>query len=231
MADSGSMQNALELRGPAKNAQLGGVVLIIGTILGLMTIGLEFNVGWLARSVETTPGEMIALFLELWDSLRWIWALQMIAAFLSAVGAFVLVGAPQRSRQWLPAQLIWYAIAIGYVLSTVSYALTLGSYPPALAAAEQHPELFTTVRGGIRFLYEVGGYTQIGLFVLFYWEGISRKGIVPPSWVLGATGVFIIAIALVVGGVVHPRVAGPVGLIVPVLLGLAYWRVGRELAT
>lgn len=231
MADSDYVQNALDLGDPGKDARLGGVVLIIGTILGLITIGLEFNVGWLTRSTETSPEEMIAVFLELWDSLRWIWRLQMIAAFLSALGAFMLVGAPQRRGQLLPAKLIWYAIAIGYVLSTASYGLTLGGYPPALAVAEQQPELFSATRGGIRSLYEVGGYAQIGLFIIFFWEGILKEGIVPRSWVLGATGVFVTAIALVIAGAIHPRVAGPVGLIVPVLLGLAYWRVGRQLAS
>lgn len=113
----------------------------------------------------------------------------------------------------------------------VAFALTLGSYPPALLALEDNPEIFATVRGGVRNLYVTGSTVALlGHLVLFLREGIAKDGVVPRSWLLGMVVAVALAATAAAVGLLRPSTAGAVSLFAAALLGLAIWRAGRQLA-
>lgn len=140
---------------PGRGIRSGGVVLFIGALLFIVTIGLKLWVGWYTpRGVG--DADIAALIHQLWPSLRWIWALQMLAGFLFGLSALLILRSRHLEGHWVANTIIWSAVAIGGIIGTVAFGLTLGSYPPALLALEENPDIFATFRGGIRFLYTVG---------------------------------------------------------------------------
>lgn len=113
----------------------------------------------------------------------------------------------------------------------VAFALTLGSYPPALLALEDKPEIFATVRGGVRNLFVTGATVAVGgHIVLFLRESIAKDGVVPRSWLIGLAVALALAIMAAAFGLVRLPTAFLVTLFAPALLGLAIWKAGRQLA-
>jgi hypothetical protein len=210
---------------PGREMRSGGGILFIGALLLLATIGAERSIGW-------PPSDDVPTFiLSEWPSLRWIWAVQGLAGFAFGLSALVLLRDRHLNALWRPASTLWSAVAIGGVMLVVAFALTLGSYPPALLALEDNPEIFATIRGGVRNLFLTGATVAVlGLIVLFLREGIAKDGVVPRSWLIGLAVALALAIMAAAFGLVRLPTAGVVTLFAPALLGLAIWKAGRQLA-
>jgi hypothetical protein len=194
----------------------------------LATIGAEASVGW---SSSDDSVDVPTLIRKEWPSLRWIWAVQGLAGFAFGLSALVLLRDRHLNALWRPASALWSAVAIGGVMLVVAFAFTAGSYPPALLALEDHPEIFATVRGGVRNLFVTGATVAVlGHIVLFLREGIAKDGVVPRSWLIGSGVSLALAIMAAAVGLVRPPTAGVVTLLAPALLGLAIWKAGRQRA-
>lgn len=215
---------------PGREMRSGGAILFAGAVLFWITIGLESWVGWTTGG-DRTVAELAGLLIAHWASLRWIWAAQALAALLFAVSALVLLRSRALQDRWLPAAALWSTTAVGSVVVVVAYGLTLGGYPPALAAFEQDPDLFATVSGAIRSLYFPGVIVAwLGYLPLLVREGVAEEGAVPRSWLVGAGVAVAGAIAAGASGWLHASTAGAAGFLLPGVLGLGIWRAGRRLA-
>ncbi len=200
----------------------GGLILFIGAVLFIVTIGFEKQAGW----PPPDGTDVAALVHQLWPSLRWIWTVQMVAGFLLGMSALLILRSPHLENRWIATTVIWSAIAIGSIIVVLAFGLALGSYPPALLALEANPDIFSTLRGGIRFLFMFGlGVVVLGYHVLFIGEAVMKSGIVPRYWLIAA--VVTIVLAIMAGSVGLPT-DGVVAFLTPAMLGLALWKAGRE---
>jgi hypothetical protein len=228
MATTERLQTATLSTDPGREMRSGGGILFIGALLLLATIGAEASIGWPPSDDSV---DVPTFILKEWPSLRWIWAVQGLAGFAFGLSALVLLRDRHLNALWRPASTLWSAVAIGGVMLVVAFALTVGSYPPALLALEDNPEIFATVRGGVRNLFVTGSTVAwLGHIVLFLREGIAKDGVVPRSWLIGLAIALALAIMAAAFGLVRLPTAGLVTLFAPALLGLAIWKAGRQLA-
>lgn len=205
----------------------GGATLIIGSLLFVITIGFEQQLGWPPPD-GAHGADVAALIQKLWPYLRWLWAAQLLASLLFGMSALLILRGRHLQGRWIATPVIWSAVAIGSVIATMAYGLSLGGYPPALLAWENNPDLFATFRGGVRLLYTIGlALVVLGLHALFIGEGVTKSALVPRYWLIGA--VVGIAVAIVAGMVGLPT-AGVVAFLMPALLGLTLWRAGWQYA-
>lgn len=226
MTDSGRARQAMN---PRQAMRFGGAILFFGVLLTVITIGFEIRIGWATRGDEATIGDMAAFMQAHWDSLRWAWAGQMVGTWLEGLSALLLLQGLHLHNRWVSTSVLWALIVICAIPVAVAQGLSLGLYPPALAVFEQSPELFETIRTGVRFLYDRAGLAKwLAYLVLFAWEGVARRGVVPRSWLVGAVVALVLAIGVAVAGLLPPRPVGVVGFLIPGLLGLAFWRAGRR---
>jgi hypothetical protein len=212
---------------PGREMRSGGAILFIGVLLLVTTIGFEMSVGWPPSDDSV---DIPAFILQEWPSLRWIWAVQGLAGLLYGLSALVLLRSQHLNALWRPASTLWSAVAIGAIIFAVAFTFCLGSYPPALHALEDNPEIFAAVRGGVRNLYLTGGTVALlGLLVLFLREGIAKEGLVPRSWVFGMVAALALAMMAAAVGLLRLPTVAAVTFFAPALLGLAIWRAGRQL--
>lgn len=228
MATTDQLPTATFSTDPGREMRTGGAILLMGALLFVATIGFEAGVGW------PPPNDSVdipAVILEQWPSLRWIWAVQGFACFFFALSALVLLRSRYLDAHWRPATPLWSAVAIGGIMVAVAFVLTIGSYGPALLALDESPEIFATVRGGVRFLYESGlAVVGLGHLVLFLREGTARDGLVPRPWLVGILVAIALAGLAVSVDLLRPSTVGAVIFCIPALLGLALWRGGRQIA-
>jgi hypothetical protein len=230
MATSERLQTATLVTDPGGEMRTGGAVLFMGAALFLITIAFELIVGWPPSGDEATAADTPTFIHQHWSSLRWIWGAQMLAVFLIALSALLLLQSRHLAARCPPTSLIWSTVAVAGMILTVAFGLTLGSYPPAVRAVEENPEIFTTVRGGVRFLLASSGTVAVlGHIILFTREGMADRGLVPRSWILGMAVALVLAIMTAALGLLRPQTASAVVFFVPALLGLALWRAGRQL--
>lgn len=216
---------------PGREMRSGGAILFFGAVMFWITIGFELWIGW-TTAQQRPLAELASFLVEHWPSLRWIWAAQAFGSLLFAVSALVLLRSRHLQDRWLPAGGLWSMTAVGSVVVVVAYGLTLGAYPPALSTFEQQPDLFTTVRGGIRALFLPGLIVAwLGYGSLLIREGLAEDGSVPRSWLAGAAVAVAGAIMVGAAGWLDGSTAGAVGFLLPGLLGLGIWRAGRSLAS
>lgn len=224
--DSGRARQAMD---PRQAMRLGGAILLFGVLLTVITIGFEIRIGWATRDEQATIADTAAFLQAYWDSLRWLWAGQMVGTCLRGLSALVLLQALHLQSRWLSTSVLWFVVFICAILVAVAQGLALGSFPPALAAFEQSPEVFETIRTGVRFLYAQAGLVAwLAFLVLFAWEGFAKRGVLPRSWLVGTAVAFVLAIGVAVAGLLPPRAVGVVAFLPPGLLGLAFWRAGRR---
>ncbi|MFW6174922.1 MAG: hypothetical protein ACOC5K_04010, partial [Chloroflexota bacterium] len=162
------------------------MTLLFGALLYVVTIGFEIRIEWVTLlSGETTLSDMAAFMEEHWSSLRWLWAGQMMGTCLTALAALLLMQGLQLQNRWLSTSILWSVVVICAILVAVAQGLALGSFPPALAAFKQSPELFETIRTGVRFLYDMAGLGQwLAILILFAWEGFAPQGVLSRSWLV-----------------------------------------------
>jgi hypothetical protein len=212
----------------AREARWGGAALALGSALfmGGIVLGLRAFSGDWDTSVGATLPDTAALIQERWGSFQAIWSAELLGALLLASGALLLQRRPEAGPRWVPTAVVW---VVGSVLVAVAQALTLGSYPPALAAFSEEPAVFAALRGGVLGLHSTGSVLQLlgllaALAIELRWGG---RG-VPDRLVHGGAGVAVLGILAAVGGLI-PGVYGAAAVFAAgALLGLSIWaRAGR----
>jgi hypothetical protein len=223
-ADAAAMQPA-ELRWAGAALALGGLLFVLGVILGLRAFGGEWDTG----TGPTLP-RTAALIQENWPGFRLIWSGELAAAMLLAVAAFLLQRRPQERRRWLPAAVAWIGVGTGSLLVAVSYAVTLGSYPAALASFDGQPALFAALRGASLSIHATGSVLQLlgligALAIEFRWQARA----VPDRLVQAGSGVALLGFAAAVTGLVPGESAAAGVFTAAALLGAAIWlRAGES---
>jgi hypothetical protein len=216
---AGSIAPGREVRWASAALALGAALFVLGTILGLDA----FDGSW-DTSVGPTLPATVSLIEERWPRFRAIWGGEMLGSLLMALAALVLQRRPQASARWLPVSMAWTSVGVGSVLVAASYCLTLGGYPTALAAFQEQPALFATLRGGILFLHAVGSVFQLlGVLGALITEMRWRGSALPDRLLQIGAGVALLGAVAAVGGLV-PGVYGATALFgAAVLLGAAIW--------
>lgn len=224
MTSTDSVKSARAPADPGREMRSGGALLFIGAVIFVITIGLEQKVGW----PPPDAADISEVLNQLWPSLRWLWAVQLIAGFLFGLSALLILRSPYLEARWIATTLIWSAVALGTIIFIVAYGLALGGYPSALDALERNPDILETFRGGIRFLFMSAlAVVVLGYHALFIGEGFVKSGVVPRHWLIGAIVVIVLAIMASAAGL---PAAGVVAFFAPAMLGLALWRAGRTFA-
>jgi hypothetical protein len=203
---------------------LGASLFVLGVIAGLRAFEGDWDTS-VGPSLPTTA----ALIHGKWATFRLIWLGEMFGALLIALAAFLLHRRPQQSVRWLPAGAAWIVVAIGSLIVAVSYTVTLGGYPPALAAFEEQPALFATLRGGVLFMLMIGSILQlVGLLAVlateFRWKGRA----IADRLVHVAVGVVVLGIAVSAGGIVAGEYGAAAIFFAGALLGAAIWTRGAH---
>lgn len=223
------LQTATRSTEPGTEMRTGGAVLLIGAVIFLVTVGFELIIGWPPAGGEAT--DITAFMVQHWSTLQAIWAVQMLGVLLIASSALVLLQSRRLTGMWRPASVIWSMVAVAGTVLTVAYGFALGSYPALLPSVEENPGVFAAVRGGVRFLLNTAlAVALLGFSLVFIREGLATDGIVPRSWIVGIAVAVVFAILAAAFGLLQPVVASAVIFFVPMLLGLALWRAGRQLA-
>jgi hypothetical protein len=210
---------AREARWAGAALALGATLFVLGTFLGLDAFEGDWD-----TSIGPTLPETAALIHERWPRFRAIWSGELLGSLLMALAAFLLQRRPQASARWLPAGVAWTVVGIGSMLVAVSYGLTLGGYPPALAAFQDQPALFATLRGCVLFLHAVGSVLQLlgvlgALMTEVRWKGRA----LPDRLLQVGAGVGLLGAVAAAGGLV-PGVYGASALFfAAAMLGVVIW--------
>jgi hypothetical protein len=211
--------SAREMRWAGTALTLGATLFVLGTVLGLEAFEGEWD-----TSIGPTLPETAALIQERWPRFRAIWSGEMLGALLMAVGALLLQRRPQASARWLPAGVVWTVVGIGSVLVAVSYGLTLGGYPAALATFQDQPALFATLRGCVLFLHAVGSVLQLlGVLGALVTEVRWRGTALPDRLLQVGAGVGLLSVVAPATGLVAGVYGASALFLAAVLLGAAIW--------
>jgi hypothetical protein len=210
---------ARETRWAGAALALGATLFVLGTVVGLHAFDGDWD-----TSVGPTLPETAALIHERWPRFRAIWSGELLGSLLMGVAALLLQRRRQASARWLPAGVAWTVLGVGSVLVAVSYGLTLGGYPAALAAFENQPALFATLRGCVLFLHAVGSILQLlGVLGALVTEVRWRGRALPDRLLQSGAGVALLGAVGAATGLI-PGVYGATGLfLAAVLLGAAIW--------
>jgi hypothetical protein len=225
--DPAAVERTRQTRWGGAALALGSIIFVMGIIFGLRA----FSGNW-DTTVEATLPSTAALIQERWASFRVIWSAELLGSLLVASAALLLQRRPQAGRRWMPAGVVWVVVGLGSVLVAASYALTLGSYPPALDAFAEEPAVFAALRGGLLSLHLIGSILQgLGLLaalaVELRWKG---RG-VPDRIVQVGAGVTVLGILAAVGGLIPGEFGAAAVFLGGALLGLAIWMRGGRLRT
>lgn len=195
-----------------EETKIGGLLLILGTLLFLVTVFFEFNIGWIG--LFGGPEDPYGFIAEHWPSMKVIWSWQMVGGILTLLSFFLFYKKAGGIKS-----AIWASLMIRELLSTAAFMFMLGSYGPALEVLDTSPELFGAIRGGVSSLYQnimIGPFLFI---VIFCWESFSAKGIIKKKW--GLTALMLVVIVLMFGLIfgISLKIAGLSYFLLPIVLG------------
>jgi len=199
--------------------RIGGLFLILGSIVLLTTIYFEYSVGWIgnARTDEETKG----FILNNWEKLKHIWTWQMLSHLIFIIGYFLLL-----KNAIIIMRIIWSTLLVCSLLMLVAFGLTLGTYYPALEAYNSEPTVFETISGGIRYLYQFGRYGLLLFFIAFLVETLNKNGKVLK--VFGFSFLAFIILLFIIGYAfgISMKIIGAVFFLLPLAIGYFYLKNG-----
>lgn len=195
----------------------GGVILIAGSIIILITIFFEYQLGWIG--VPRTKEEIPYFIFNNWSRLNSIWSWQTIGHSMFFLSYLLLF---KKSKGLV--SLIWSILILCGLLVVVAMCMTLGSYYPALSVYNQEPMVFNSIGGAIRTLYNAGKFGSIILLIVFLIELFQKDGAIPkrPGLIVLVLVITPILIGSLIG--ISIKVAGTVWFLLPMYLGYSYWK-------
>ena len=196
---------------------IGGLFLILGTLVLLTTIYFEFSIGWIGN--PRTDNETIEFLISNWENLKNIWTWQMCSHFIFIVGYFLLLKTAN-----LIMRILWSILMVCSLLILVAFGLTLGSYYPALEIYNSEPTIFETIRGGIGYLYQFGRYGLLLFAIAFLVETLNNHGKIPK--IFGLSLLIFIILLLIIGNAlgVSMKIIGVAFFLLPLAIGYFYFK-------
>lgn len=197
--------------------RVGGILLMIGVVVFLITVYFEFQVGWISRNGG--PEEVPIFLRENWTSMKSIWLWQMIGGIISLLAYLLLFKNSAGIKS-----VLWGLLFIGGIMSSIAFMLTLGSYASALDVYDSQPQLFNAIRGGIRYLYKnisIGPFLLIAIYCL---ETFQSGGAIKRNYGIMC---LIVVFSLIVIGVIigiSVKLSGLPLFLIPFILGYFYWK-------
>lgn len=194
---------------------IGGLFLILGSLVLLTTIYFEYNIGWIGNS--RTEKETIEFLIVEWENLKHIWFWQLLSHFIFTIAYFLLL-----KRANILMQIIWFILLVCSLLLLVAFGLTLGAYYPALETYSSEPKIFETTKGGIGYLYRFGRYGLLLLLVAFFVETVDKNGKIRKVFglTLFAFVILIIFIGYSLG--ISIKIVGVSFIFLPLAIGYFY---------
>jgi len=188
-----------------------------GTIIILITIFLEYTVGWI--DPKRNPDKTIIFIYENWSAMKWIWGVQLTGHIVSTA-AFVLF---IRSSQNLK-RLIWSTLMLSSLMMVISFGIILWSYYPALEVYSADPEEFEKIRAISSPLYTIGRLGLLLYLPLFLLETLTKNGKV--SRRIGISLLLLIIVFITIGLTtsVPVKLVGASWFFMPLLIGYYYQR-------
>ncbi|MEM1340621.1 MAG: hypothetical protein AAGF96_22890 [Bacteroidota bacterium] len=208
------MQSILRIK---RESNLGGLLLMLGALIILITIGFEYRIGWIG--VKRPASEVPLFIFQKWDRLQVIWGWQCIGFFLQTIAYVLLLKNSSNSFK----SLLWSLLALLGLLIVIAFGITLGSYGPALDVYETQPELFHSFRGAVRSLYSPGLLGLVFLTIIYLIDTFSANGVINRKW--GLVGFALVLLGIVLSFVpgLPGKTIGAVIFFVPLFVGYAYW--------
>ncbi|MEK6481614.1 hypothetical protein WJR50_28985 [Catalinimonas sp. 4WD22] len=202
-----------------------GLLLSIGSLITIVCILMEVYAGWASLSVEMkrTDYEAGVFLFNHWPQMKSIWGWSLFGNVFLAIAALLLQKNASNVGVF-PASVLWSIYFIGCLLLIISFGLSLGSYYPALEVIEQQPAIFVALRGTPLYLFDLGAISGLVLFIIYFYEGFSKQGIVSRKWAIAALSCIIVSIVLVSVGFASFTVFAIACFFVPLFLGASYWR-------
>lgn len=181
----------------------------------LTTITFEYSIGWLDVVLSTEEG--LTFLRENWKGMNIIWTVQFMGFILWCISFLLLL----KAKNGFPA-VLWASLFLCMVMVAVGYSITLGSYPSALNAIRESPEIFNTVRGAVSVLYGYG--LRVGLLLLllnFVIETFRKSGIVGLR--LGSITLLIFVLGIIVGQLspLPMKLTSATIFLIPLMTGLS----------
>lgn len=197
--------------------RMGGLFLILATLVLLTTIYFEYRIGWIGN--PRTDKETIEFLLSNWENIKYIWTWQMLSHFIFIVGYTLLL-----KNANLIMRILWSILMVCSLLILVAFGLTLGTYFPALEIYDNEPAIFETIRGGIGYLYQLGRYGLSLIAVAFLIETLDKKGKI--SRVFGLSLFAFITLLFMTGYGLggSMKVIGAAFFLLPLAIGYFYFK-------
>jgi phosphatidylglycerophosphatase A len=195
----------------------GGIMLIAGSIIILITIFFEHQLGWIG--VKRTKEEITDFIFSNWSRLSLIWSWQTIGHSMFFFSYLLLF---KKSNGLI--SLIWSLLILFSLLVVVSMCMTLGSYYPALSVYDQQPMVFDSIAGAIRTLYNSGQFGSVILVIVFLIESFRKDGAIRKQ--TGLILLVLVIATILIGSLIGipTKIVGAVWFLLPIFLGYAYWK-------
>ena len=199
-------------------SSLGGLLLLLGTTVILITILFEYRIGWIG--VDRRESEVPNFIFETWSQLKLIWGWQLVGFLLLAIAYAILL----KNSDNLFKSLLWAILLLFGLMIVIAFGITLGAYYPALQVYESQPVIFDSIRGAVRSLYSIGLLTLPFLGVVYLLEVFGRNGVIERRW--GMVGLSIVVAGILLNFIpsLPGQLIGAVVFFIPAFLGYAYWR-------
>jgi peptidoglycan/LPS O-acetylase OafA/YrhL len=200
---------------------IGGLFLILGSIVLLTTIYFEYSIGWIGN--VRTDKETNEFILSNWENLKHIWKWQMLSHFVYIIGYFVLL-----KKAEVLMRILWSILTVCSILMLVAFGLTLGTYYQALEVYNSEPAIFETIRGGIGYLYQFGRYGLLLFVVAFLVETLNNNGRIQK--VFGFSLLAFIILLFIVGYAlgISVKIIGATFFLLPLAIGYFYLKNGMN---
>jgi hypothetical protein len=198
-----------------KENELGGFLLVLGSIVILASIFFEYKIGWIGT--ERAENLVPTFMLHNWTDLKNIWGCQMLGHFILLLAYFLLIKSASPIMRTF-----WSILIVCGIMTVIAFGLTLGSYYPSLLVKDSQPELFQTIRGGIGTLYKMGR-SGILLFVfVFLIETFGKNGKIKKTSGTSILTIVLIALLSVPIFGLSMKLAGATWFIFPLTIGYYY---------
>ena len=202
---------------PVNEFKLGGLFLILGSILLLGSIFFEYHISWIG--IERTENEVPKFIYENWQDLKLIWRWQMLAHFVLLIAYFLLLKDATAIMRTL-----WSVLLVCSLMMLIAFGFTLGSYYPALEVYNSQPEIFETISGGIGWLYQFGRMGLLIFFLVFLLELFGKNGKVSRGTGILILCLVVLSIVLGFSTGISVKVTGAAFFLLPMTLGYYYFR-------
>ena len=197
--------------------QWGGRLLVIAAGLFLISIALEYVIGWIGTA--RPRNEDLTFILEHWSELQAIWSLQTLAYGLFMIASLLLFKASRGA-----IAVVWAAFLLLLGLAAVMMVVTLLVYRPLLELHLADPESARPMLEMIGSLYRVGRAGLLLFLPLLLVEMVRPPSLIRP--VIGWSSIGIVVGLLAVGALtaLPLKLLGAAWFLLPLVLGWAYAR-------